>query len=99
MTCRIVVMLLIALCDASCRHKATRPSDATLVAIARSYASQHDPSWLNEFHNSVNIREGDRTWIVTFRVESGPETFVQGGGPVFEIDKWSLQVTRAYHTQ
>ena len=76
-------------------HRTASDRDAELVTIATAHLQRHRPEWADVDHLSPKIIVHADHWEVTWRLP--PDTL--GGTPVVRIDKDTLEVTQAYHTQ
>jgi hypothetical protein len=74
--------------------EAEDPMECTLARVAERYIALHYPSFDSVKFPPI-IRDHGDTWIVEYRLPEGSN----GGTPVIEIDKSSLKILRAYHTQ
>lgn len=69
--------------------------NAELLAITVAYLKEHHPDWLQDLDLPSEVNDKGDCWEVTWQL---PADMV-GGVPYVHIDKTTMKVIRAYHTQ
>jgi hypothetical protein len=67
--------------------------NAELLAIAVAYLKEHHPDWLQDLDLPSEVNDKGDYWEVTWQLD------MPGGVPYVHIDKTTMKVVRAYHTQ
>lgn len=72
----------------------TTDTRCTIFRIAEQYVATHYPDF-DTVKNPPTLKDNGSAWEVFYEL---PPTML-GGTPVVVIDKGTMKVTRAYHTQ
>ena len=85
-------------CDQKGGKVVTKANDVTsdqLVQIAKQHIKEQHPTWPDPKGLPPKVTDKGEYWEVTFELPSD----TQGGVPIVGIDKETLKVLRARHTQ
>lgn len=94
-TVLLIGSLMLAGCDKAPMNAQNEIPKGKLLEVAKNYIEEQEPDWKQSLALPALVADRGKYWEVSYQL---PPTNI-GGTPVVEIDKTSLKVLKAYHTQ